>query len=399
MMKTLSKLALDVKASTTMAIDAKAKQMRAEGIDVVGFGAGEPDFKTPDNISMAAISAICDGKTKYTPSSGMPVLKKAVCKVLKDKLNLDYTPANICISDGAKPIVYISLRVLLNPGDEVILPAPYWVSYLEMIKMTGGIPKVIFAGENQGFKITAKQIEEAITEKTKCIIINNPCNPSGAVYNREELTEIAKVCVDHDIYIISDEIYFELMYNGEKFTSIASLGQDVKEHTITINGVSKSYAMTGWRIGYCAANEQISKVISNYLSHSTGSPCSVSQWASVEALSGDQSSIYKMRDEFKKRRDYMVDAINGIDGVSCDKPEGAFYIMMNLDEIIGKQIDGIRINSSDDFAEQFLEKELVAVVPCSGFGFPNYVRWSYATSMENIIVGMERLKKFVCKLK
>jgi aspartate aminotransferase len=398
-MKTLSELALNVKASTTMAIDAKAKQMRAEGIDVVGFGAGEPDFKTPDNISMAAINAICSGKTKYTPASGLLELKKAVCNSLKRDLDLNYLPTNINVSDGAKPIVYISLRVLLNPGDEVILPAPYWVSYLEMIKMTGGVPKIISADKNQGFKVSAKQVEAAITEKTKCIILNNPCNPSGAVYSRKELNEIADICVNNDIYIISDEIYYELLYNEENFTSIASLSHEIQEHTILVNGVSKSYAMTGWRIGYCASNETISKVISNYLSHSTGSPCSISQWASVEALNGDQSSVKAMRDEFKKRRDYMANAINNITGVSCEKPDGAFYIMMNLDEVIGKSIDGVVITSSDDFAEKFLEKELVAIVPCTGFGFPNYVRWSYATSMENIQIGMKRLEKFVLSLK
>lgn len=396
-MKDLSKIASTVQASTTVAIDSKSKQMKADGIDVVGFGAGEPDFNTPDNINMEAIRAICDGKTKYTPPAGIIPLRKAICNRLKIDCGLDYDFSQIVVASGAKHCVYITFMALLNPGDEVIVPAPYWVSYSEMIKMAGGVPVLVVAGEDQGFKATGAQIEAAITEKTKCVIINNPSNPTGALYSRQELQDIADVCVKHDLYIISDEIYYQLIYDNAKFVSIASLGEDIKDHTIIINGVSKSYAMTGWRIGYIAARTDIAKVMSNYLSHSTGAPSTISQWASVEALNGPQDGIEAMRQEFEKRRDYMVQRMNEIPGVSCRKPEGAFYVMMNINQLIGKTIGGATINSADDFAMAFLDQGLVAVVPSTGFGIDNFVRWSYATSMENIEEGLNRLEKFLVK--
>ena len=277
-MKELSRVASAVQASTTVAIDSKAKQMKADGIDVVGFGAGEPDFNTPDNINMEAIRAICDGKTKYTPPAGIIPLRKAICNRLKLDCNLDYDYTQIVVASGAKHCVYVTFRALLNPGDEVIVPAPYWVSYSEMIKMAGGVPILVVAGEDQGFKATGDQIKAAITEKTKCVIINNPSNPTGALYSKQELQEIADICVENDLYIISDEIYYQLIYDNAEFVSIASLGKDVYDHTIIINGVSKSYAMTGWRIGYVAASKEIAKVMSNYLSHSTGAPSTISIW-------------------------------------------------------------------------------------------------------------------------
>ena len=394
-MKELSRVASAVQASTTVAIDSKAKQMKADGIDVVGFGAGEPDFNTTDNINMEAIRAICDGKTKYTPPAGIIPLRKAICNRLKLDCNLDYDYTQIVVASGAKHCVYVTFRALLNPGDEVIVPAPYWVSYSEMIKMAGGVPILVVAGEDQGFKATGDQIKAAITEKTKCVIINNPSNPTGALYSKQELQEIADICVENDLYIISDEIYYQLIYDNAEFVSIASLGKDVYDHTIIINGVSKSYAMTGWRIGYVAASKEIAKVMSNYLSHSTGAPSTISQWASIEALNGPQEGIEAMRQEFEKRRNYMVKRMNEIPGVSCRMPEGAFYVMMNISQLLGKTIGGASINSADDFAMAFLDQGLVAVVPSTGFGIDNFVRWSYATSMENIEEGLNRLEKFL----
>ena len=394
-MKELSRVASAVQASTTVAIDSKAKQMKADGIDVVGFGAGEPDFNTPDNINMEAILAICDGKTKYTPPAGIIPLRKAICNRLKLDCDLDYDYTQIVVASGAKHCVYVTFRALLNPGDEVIVPAPYWVSYSEMIKMAGGVPVLVVAGEEQGFKATGEQIKAAITDKTKCVIINNPSNPTGALYSKEELQEIADICVENDLYIISDEIYYQLIYDNAEFVSIASLGKDVYDHTIIINGVSKSYAMTGWRIGYVAASKEIAKIMSNYLSHSTGAPSTISQWASIEALNGPQEGIEAMRQEFEKRRNYMVKRMNEIPGVSCRMPEGAFYVMMNISQLLGKTIGGATINSADDFAMAFLDQGLVAVVPSTGFGIDNFVRWSYATSMENIEEGLNRLEKFL----
>ena len=394
-MKELSRVASAVQASTTVAIDSKAKQMKADGIDVVGFGAGEPDFNTPDNINMEAIRAICDGKTKYTPPAGIIPLRKAICNRLKLDCDLDYDYTQIVVASGAKHCVYVTFRALLNPGDEVIVPAPYWVSYSEMIKMAGGVPVLVVAGEEQGFKATGEQIKAAISDKTKCVIINNPSNPTGALYSKEELQEIADICVENDLYIISDEIYYQLIYDNAEFVSIASLGKDVYDHTIIINGVSKSYAMTGWRIGYVAASKEIAKIMSNYLSHSTGAPSTISQWASIEALNGPQEGIEAMRQEFEKRRNYMVKRMNEIPGVSCRMPEGAFYVMMNISQLLGKTIGGATINSADDFAMAFLDQGLVAVVPSTGFGIDNFVRWSYATSMENIEEGLNRLEKFL----
>lgn len=394
-MKELSRVASAVQASTTVAIDSKAKQMKADGIDVVGFGAGEPDFNTPDNINMEAIRAICDGKTKYTPPAGIIPLRKAICNRLKLDCDLDYDYTQIVVASGAKHCVYVTFRALLNPGDEVIVPAPYWVSYSEMIKMAGGVPVLVVAGEDQGFKATGEQIKAAITDKTKCVIINNPSNPTGALYSKDELQEIADICVENDLYIISDEIYYQLIYDNAEFVSIASLGKDVYDHTIIINGVSKSYAMTGWRIGYVAASKEIAKIMSNYLSHSTGAPSTISQWASIEALNGPQEGIEAMRQEFEKRRNYMVKRMNEIPGVSCRMPEGAFYVMMNISQLLGKTVGGATINSADDFAMAFLDQGLVAVVPSTGFGIDNFVRWSYATSMENIEEGLNRLEKFL----
>lgn len=394
-MKPVSKIAEAVRASTTLAVDSLAKQMKADGLDVVGFGTGEPDFNTPDNINMAGIRAICDGKTKYTPAAGIIPLRKAIAHRLKEDCGVDYDYTQIVVASGAKHSVYIALAAITNPGDEIIIPAPFWVSYYEMVRMVGGTPVIVEAGEEQNFKITAQQLEAAITEKTKCLMLNNPSNPTGMIYSADELRAIADVCVKHDLYILADEIYYQLIYDGIEFTSIASLGDEVKERTLLVNGVSKSYAMTGWRVGYCAANKTLAKIMSNFLSHSTGAPSTISQWASVEALTGPQEGIEAMRLAFLERRDYIVKRINSIPGVSCIVPNGAFYVMMNIEQLIGKTLGGKLIETDDDFAVALLEKALVAVVPCSGFGMKNFVRWSYAASMENIEKGLDRLEKFV----
>ena len=394
-MKPVSKIAEAVRASTTLAVDSLAKQMKADGLDVVGFGTGEPDFNTPDNINMAGIRAICDGKTKYTPAAGIIPLRKAIAQRLKEDCGVDYDYTQIVVASGAKHSVYIALAAITNPGDEIIIPAPFWVSYYEMVRMVGGTPVIVEAGEEQNFKITAQQLEAAITEKTKCLMLNNPSNPTGMIYSADELRAIADVCVKHDLYILADEIYYQLIYDGIEFTSIASLGDEVKERTLLVNGVSKSYAMTGWRVGYCAAYKTLAKIMSNFLSHSTGAPSTISQWASVEALTGPQEGIEAMRLAFLERRDYIVKRINSIPGVSCIVPNGAFYVMMNIEQLIGKTLGGKLIENDDDFAVALLEKALVAVVPCSGFGMKNFVRWSYAASMENIEKGLDRLEKFV----
>ena len=394
-MKELSRLAGEVRASTTLAVDSLAKQMQADGLDVIGFGTGEPDFDTPDNIKEAAIKAINAGKTKYTPAAGLVELRKAIAARLKIDLNFDYDFNQITVASGAKHSVFIALMAILNPGDEVILPAPYWVSYYEMIRMAGGVPVIVEAGEDQDFKISAEQLENAMSPKTKALMLNNPSNPTGMLYTRSELEALAEICKKYDLYVIADEIYFSLVYDDREFVSFASISDDSYERTILINGVSKSYAMTGWRIGYAAASHKISKVMANYLSHSTGAPGTMNQIAAVEALSGPQDGIEAMRKVFEVRRNYIVKRINEIPGVSCIVPDGAFYVMMNIQKLIGKTLGGKLIENDDDFAVAFLEKGRVAVVPCSGFGAPGFVRWTYAASMENIREGLNRLEKLL----
>ena len=283
----------------------------------------------------------------------------------------------------------------MNAGDEIILPAPYWVSYLELIKMVGGDPVIVTTEESAQFKLTPEQLRGSITPKTKAIILNNPSNPTGMMYSREELLALTQICVENDLYIIADEIYYCLVYDGLEFTSIASLGEEVKERTILINGVSKAYAMTGWRIGYALCNEAVAKVMSNYVSHSTGSPCAISKAASEAALSGPQGMVETMRKAFERRRNYIVERMNSIEGVSCINPEGAFYVMMNIEKLIGTTIHGVVIRDADDFSAAFLKYGLVATVPCTGFGAPNFVRWSYATSIDNIREGLDRLESFL----
>ncbi|MDR0862245.1 MAG: pyridoxal phosphate-dependent aminotransferase [Oscillospiraceae bacterium] len=394
-MKEISKIAAAVQPSTTLAVDSLAKQMRADGLDVIGFGTGEPDFDTPNNIKEAAYSAIREGRTKYTPASGILPLKVAAAQRLRIDCGIEYEPSQIIIASGAKHSLFAALMVLTNPGDEIIVPAPYWVTYTEAVKMAGGVPVIIRAEESAGFKITAEQLDAAITPKTKALIINNPSNPTGMLYNRAELQAIVDVCVKRDLYIIADEIYYRLVYDDREFVSIASLGGDVKERTILINGVSKSYAMTGWRIGYSASSTRLAKLMGNYLSHSTSAPSTISQYAAVEALSGDQTTIDAMRDEFQRRRDYTVARINSIAGISCIMPDGAFYVMINIRKQLGRTLGGRLINGGDDFALAFLETGLVALVSCAGFGDPDFVRMTYAASLKDIREGLDRLEKFL----
>ncbi len=394
-MRELSVRATAVHESSTLAVDSLAKKLKAEGKPVVSFGTGEPDFDTPQNIKNAAIQAIKAGQTKYTPAAGLVPLRHAIAKRLLADTGVEYEDSQIVVASGAKHSIFVALMCLLNPGDEVIVPAPYWVTYTESVAMAGGTPVVVNCDEASCFKMTPEQLEAAITPKTKLLILNNPSNPTGMFYNKDELQALADICVKHDLYILSDEIYYGLLYDDKEFTSVAALSEDIKERTIIVNGVSKSYAMTGWRIGYTASNKQLAKVMANYLSHSTSAPSTISQFASIEALEGDQSSIKVMHDEFEKRRNYIVERMNSIEGVSCIKPDGAFYVMMNMEKLVGRTLAGRVINNGDDFAMAFLEGANVAVVPCSGFGAPMFVRWTYAASMENIKEGLDRLGKFL----
>lgn len=394
-MKELSRAVRQIQPSATLAIDALFKKMRADGVDVIGFGAGEPDFATPDHIKAAAIAAIHGSFTKYTPTPGIPELRLAVVERLRLDHGVDYAPAQIVAASGAKHALFAALQVLCEPGDEIILPGPYWVSYVELIRMAGAIPVILDTTEAQHFKLTPQHLAAAVTSRTKALILNNPCNPTGMVYDRGELESLAQVCEAHDIYIISDEIYAKLLYDGRAFTSVATLGTEVRERTILISGVSKSYAMTGWRIGWAAAPEHIATCMTNYLSHSTGAPCSIAQKAAVEALTGPQETVETMRCAFEERRNYMVTEMNQLPGVSCLLPEGAFYVMMNINQLLGKTLHGTVIHGSADFSRVLLAHGLVATVPGDAFGAPNFVRWSYATSMEQIREGLARLRKFL----
>lgn len=394
-LKPISKVAAQVQASTTLVIDSMFKDMKAAGEDVVGFGAGEPDFPTPEHIKQAGISAIEGNKTKYTPAAGMMELRKAACYRLEQDFGLKYEPQSVVVASGAKHAIYIALMVLCDPGDEVVIAAPYWLSYSEMVKQASAVPVIVAAGEDQHFKITAEQLENAITDKTKVFMLNSPSNPTGMVYSREELEAIAEVCVRHNIYVIADDIYANLVYDGIEYTSIAALGEEIKHRCIVINGVSKSYAMTGWRIGYACAEPFIAKAMSNYLSHSTSAPSTISQVAAIEALKGPQEDIEEMRKAFEARRDHLVERMNKIEGISCIKPQGAFYVMMNMKSFIGKTMYGEVINNDGDFARLFLEKGKVATVPCESFAAPGFIRWSYATSMTDIDKGLDRLEQFI----
>lgn len=394
----LSQKARSVKPSSTLAITAKAKEMKMNQIDVVGFGAGEPDFNTPDNICQAAVKAIHDGFTKYTPASGTNELKKAICDKFESFNHLHYEPSQIVISNGGKHGLSNVFDALLNPGDEVIIPAPYWLSYPEMVKLSDGVPVYIYGTKEQGYKVTAQQIRDAVTDRTKAFILNTPSNPTGMIYTREELEEIAKVAIECDIYVVADEMYEHLVYGGEEHVSIASLNDEIYKRTITCSGLSKSYAMTGWRIGYTASSVEIAKLMSAMQSHATSNPNSIAQMAALEALSGSQDTVYYMCQEFDKRRKYMYERICQMPLVSCIEPKGAFYVFIDLADAIGKTYEGTKIEDAAVFADVILKEFAVAVIPCADFGFENHIRLSYAIHMEQIKKGLERIEKFLAKL-
>jgi aspartate aminotransferase len=386
-----------ISPSPTLAITAQANKMRAEGINIVGFGAGEPDFDTPQNIKEAAKIAIDSGFTKYTPTSGIKELKEAICKKFKTDNQLDYSPDEILVSCGAKHSLFNAILTLCDEDDEVILPSPYWVSYPEMIKVAQAKPVIIKTTVENNFKITSQQLKKAITSRSKLFILNSPSNPTGMVYHPEELAGIAEVLAKSQIYCLSDEIYEKIIYDGEKHMSIASLGEEIKKLTLVINGVSKTYAMTGWRIGYAAGPKEIIQAMSNLQDHSTSNPTSIAQAAAVEALNGAQVDLEKMVTEFKKRRDYIVEKINSLKGLHTLKPQGAFYVFVDVLDILGKTINGKQIKDSFSLTELLLEHARVAVVPGAVFGDDNFIRLSYAASLENIKEGMQRIEYFINK--
>lgn len=394
----LSRKAQAIEPSLTLAITAKAKEMKEKGIDVISFSAGEPDFNTPKNIINAAIKAMEDGNTKYTSVNGILQLREAICKKFKDDNGLEYNPSQIVVSTGAKQSLANTFLAILNAGDEVIVSTPYWVSYPELIKLADGKPVFVEGDEKSNYKFTKENLEKAVTAKTKAIVLNTPNNPTGTIYNKEELEVIADFAKKYDIIIISDEMYEKLIYDNENHISIASLSKDAYERTIVINGLSKSYAMTGWRIGYCAASEKIAKLMISIQSHVTSNVCSITQYAALEALNGPQDEITKMINEFEKRRNYMINRIESIDNLSIVKPKGAFYIMINIENCLGKEINGKILNDSMEFCASLLENEKLAVIPGKAFGLNNYIRVSYATSMEAIKEGLNRIESFIKKL-
>ncbi len=396
----LAKRVANIAPSPTLAIDAKAKQMKANGIKVYNFGVGEPDFDTPQHIKEAGIEAINAGMTRYTPVGGTAQLKEAVIEKFKRDNGLEYQPAQIVVSSGAKQSLYNAFQVLVEEGDEVIIPVPYWVSHIEQVKIAGAKPVLVMAFEENGFKITPEQLRQAITPKTKAVLINSPSNPTGAVYSKDELKALGDVILEYpDIIIISDEIYEKLVYDGLEHVSIASLSPQLKERTVVINGVSKAYAMTGWRIGYAAAPLEIAKAMTNLQSHATSNPNSIAQAASVAALNGTQQPVDEMRAEFVKRRDYMYQRLLNIPGISCPKPGGAFYLFPNVSAYFGKSYQGRIINSGTDLADVLLDAVQVAVVPGVAFGDDNFIRFSYATDMQTITEALDRMESLLHELK
>ena len=388
-----------LRPSATLAITAKAKALKAEGIDVVGFGAGEPDFDTPENIKEEAVRAIKEGFTKYTAVGGIDELKSAIINRLKEDYGLKYEKSEITVSCGAKHTLYNLSQVLFEEGDEVIIPSPYWVSYPEQITLAGGLPVIIETEEEKGFKIDLDKLKTLITPKTKALILNYPSNPTGATYTGEELREIADVAVNYGLLIISDEIYDKILYDGLTHTPVATLGEDVKKSTILVNGVSKSYSMTGWRIGFAAGDKRIIGAMSNLQGQSTSNPVSISQKAAIEAFQGPQDEVKRMSKEFERRKNYIVKRLNEIPGFRCFNPQGAFYAFPNISKFFGKKFNGREIRNSLDFTEFLLEEAKVAVVPGAEFGSDNHIRISYATSLEEIKKGVDRIERAVESLK
>lgn len=394
----LSKRVQAIKPSPTLSIDAKAKALKAQGIDIISFGTGEPDFDTPKNIKDAAIKAINQGFTKYCPVPGTPDLKNAIINKFKTDNNIEYTKEEIIVSCGGKHSLYNLFQAIFDEGDEVIIPAPYWVSYPDMAILAGAIPVFINTSDKNQFKVNPADIEKVITKKTKAFVLNSPSNPTGNTYTKQELEEIANICIKNNLLIISDEIYEKLVYDNFEFYSIAKISQQVKEHTVVINGVSKAFAMTGWRIGYAAGPKEIISAMTKIQSQSTSCPTSISLKAATEALNGNKNCLEKMKLEFENRRNYIVDRLNKIKGITCLKPEGAFYVFPNISNLLEKEYNGKLINTDIELADYLLEQAKIAVVPGTAFGAKGYIRFSYATSMENIIEGINRLEKAVsCK--
>ncbi|MFA1711277.1 pyridoxal phosphate-dependent aminotransferase [Peribacillus frigoritolerans] len=377
--------------STTLAITAKAKELKAQGLDIIGLGAGEPDYNTPKHIIDAALLSMNEGQTKYTPSAGLPKLKEAIAAKLKRDQGLDYKPSEIAVGSGAKHSLYTLFQAILDEEDEVIVPIPYWVSYPEQIKLADGKPVYIVGTEENQYKITKEQLEQAITEKTKAVIINSPSNPTGMLYSREELAAIGEVCLAHDILIVSDEIYEKLVYGNATHTSIAEISPELKKQTIIINGVSKSHSMTGWRIGYAVGDESIIKAMANLASHSTSNPTTTAQYGAIAAYEGTQEPVEEMRQAFEGRLNKIYDKLVEIPGVSCIKPQGAFYLFPNVKRAV--ELTGY--SNVEDFTTALLEEAQVAVIPGSGFGAPDNIRLSYATSLELLEAAVERIHSFV----
>ena len=395
MSERIAKRMKSISPSLTLAISAKAKAMKAAGEPVVSFGVGEPDFNTPDNINAAAKAALDKGYTKYTPSSGLVPLRKAICEKFKKDNGLEYEPAQIIVSNGAKHSIFNACYAILDEGDEVIIPAPYWLTYPEVVKVCGGVPKYLYCKQENKFKFSAEELKAAITPKTKMLIFNSPSNPTGAVYNEEEVRAIAKVCEEAGIFVLADEIYEKLCYNGVKPFSIAKCSEKMKDLTITINGVSKTYAMTGWRVGYLAAPKDVAKAIDSFQSHATSNASSISQWATIEALKSSEEEIADMVGVFDQRRAKLLDLIAGIDGVQAVEPDGAFYVMFVIGGLYGKSYQGKVIDGSIAFADTLLDAEKVATIPGISFGADDCLRLSYSLSEADIEEGMARIKRFV----
>lgn len=391
----LSKKASQVKPSSTLAITAKAKALRAQGVDVVGFGAGEPDFNTPDNINQVAVEAIQSGFTKYTPASGIDELKQAVSDKFRTFNHLEYGLDQIVISNGGKHSLTNIFTAIINDGDEVIIPAPFWLSYPEIVKLAGGVPVIVEATMEENFKITPEKLAAACNEKTKAFILNTPNNPTGMIYSRQELEALAKVIVEKDIYVVADEMYEYLIYGDDEHVSIGSLGQDIYERTITCSGLSKSYAMTGWRIGYTGASKEITKLMSSVQSHETSNPNSIAQKAALEALTGPQDKVEEMIAEFGKRKDYIYDRLKVLPYVNVIEPKGAFYAFVDVSAVFDKEYQGKKIGDVNTLATILLEDYSVAVVPCTDFGFSGYIRLSYAISMKQIGKGIDQIEAFL----
>ncbi|MBA2875068.1 pyridoxal phosphate-dependent aminotransferase [Thermaerobacillus caldiproteolyticus] len=387
----LAKRVSSLTPSTTLAITAKAKELKAAGYDVIGLGAGEPDFNTPQHIIDAAVKAMNEGHTKYTPSGGLPSLKAEIIKKFQEDQQLTYEPSEIIVCIGAKHALYTLFQVILDEGDEVIIPTPYWVSYPEQVKLAGGVPVYVEGREENEFKITPEQLKAAITERTKALIVNSPSNPTGMIYTEEELKALGDICLQHDILIISDEIYEKLIYGNHRHVSIAQLSSELKAQTIIINGVSKSHSMTGWRIGYAAGNKEIIRAMTDLASHSTSNPTSIAQYAAIAAYSGPQEPVEEMRQAFEGRLNIIYEKLIRIPGFTCVKPQGAFYLFPNAREAANMA----GYHTVDEFVEALLEEAKVALVPGSGFGAPDNVRLSYATSLELLEEAVERMKQFM----